>query len=54
LLHHLNCIVPVVDVDDHRSPSVLHLADGNYVNVSGRQVRFVTRQPLWVQNGQDS
>jgi hypothetical protein len=44
LLCHLKHIVPIVSADDHRPPYFEKLADGDYVNVSGRQVRFVTRK----------
>lgn len=53
LLHHLKYIVPIASADDFRPPRVEKLADGDYVQVSGRQVRFVTREPIWG-NGNDT
>ena len=54
LLHHLKHIVPVAAVDDYRPPRIERLADGDYVSVPGRQVRFVTREPVWFENGRDT
>jgi hypothetical protein len=46
LLHHLKHIVPIAAVGDYWPAHVERLADGDYVNVSPRQVRFVTREPI--------
>jgi hypothetical protein len=42
VLYHIDFLVPVIATDECEP---LRLSDGDFVRVSGRQVRFVTRKP---------